>query len=499
MKYDVFISYSSKDQKVAEGVCAYLEQYGIRCFVAYRDIPRAVVWATAIVEALEHSRMMLVLFSENFNHSSQVEREIELASEEKMPILTFRLSDDAFRGAKKYYLQNLNWIDAFPHPERYFESLRVNIFSLLEKNVEPLHPLPPFSSSLSSRMSTLKKWFLPFIVSCLLLIIFILWPNSSSEPAPVPTPEPVPVEYSDSTPVQTQVDNEPEKVQAHVKEEAPAPAQLYVTTSPTGATVYVDGKEAGTSPIEGKEYAQGDHTIKITLDGYKVINAKVQFGEKPVILNEALVKVEEKHAPVKEEVPAPVQKQTEQQVFDSQVATAAATSGTINGHEWVDLGLSVKWATCNIGATAPEEYGDYFAWGETTTKSEYTKENSKTYRKVFSDIAGNPEYDAARANWGSSWRLPTPGECLELEYNCTWLWTIKGGNKGYKVTSKKNGNSIFLPAAGMYEDFSCKGAGEYGCYRNSCRYSCIGFSRTRKSDFLSFSADVGCTLRPVSE
>ena len=131
MRYDVFISYSSIDQKITEGVCAYLEQQGIRCFVAYRDIPRGVVWATAIVEALENSRMMVVLFSKNFNDSSQVEREIELASNMEMPILTFRLSDVAFRGAKKYYLQNLNWIDAFPNPERSFGALHRNVASLL--------------------------------------------------------------------------------------------------------------------------------------------------------------------------------------------------------------------------------------------------------------------------------------------------------------------------------------------------------------------------------
>lgn len=115
-------------------VC-HLEQHGIRCFVAYRDVPHGVVWAGAIVEALEHSRMMLVLFSKNFNDSSQVDREIELAAEQDIPILTFRLSDAAFTGAKKYYLTNLNWIDAFPNPERYFGSLKDNVCRLLGVDV----------------------------------------------------------------------------------------------------------------------------------------------------------------------------------------------------------------------------------------------------------------------------------------------------------------------------------------------------------------------------
>ena len=131
-KYDVFISYSSLDKKVAEGVCAYLEEHRIKCFLAYRDIPKEVVWAKQIVEALDESSMMVVVFSENFNRSDQVDREIELASEDKKPILTFRICDEPFNGAKKYYLKNLNWIDAFPNPEMSFGRLCENIMRLLE-------------------------------------------------------------------------------------------------------------------------------------------------------------------------------------------------------------------------------------------------------------------------------------------------------------------------------------------------------------------------------
>lgn len=131
MKYDVFISYSSHDQKVVEGLSAYLEQQKIRCFVAYRDIPHGVVWARAIVDALDESRMMVVVFSEHFNNSDQVDREIELASEDKKPILTFRISNDVFKGAKKYYLKNINWIDAFPNPEVVFGQVLNNVEALL--------------------------------------------------------------------------------------------------------------------------------------------------------------------------------------------------------------------------------------------------------------------------------------------------------------------------------------------------------------------------------
>ena len=130
MAYDIFISYSTTDQKIVEGLSAYLEQNGIRCFVAYRDIPKGVVWAKAITEALEKSKLMVVVFSEHFNRSEQVDREIEMCIEERKPILTFRIEDTAFSGAKKYYLKNINWIDAFPNPKEYFGKLLTSIKNL---------------------------------------------------------------------------------------------------------------------------------------------------------------------------------------------------------------------------------------------------------------------------------------------------------------------------------------------------------------------------------
>ena len=141
MAYDVFISYSSKDQKIVEGLSAYLEQNGIRCFVAYRDIPKGIVWAGAITEAIEDCKMMVVVFSEHFNQSDQVDREIEMCSEEKKPILTFKIQDAAFNKVKKYYLKNINWIDAFPNPEECFGKLLESVSKLLSDSM-PEKPLP---------------------------------------------------------------------------------------------------------------------------------------------------------------------------------------------------------------------------------------------------------------------------------------------------------------------------------------------------------------------
>ena len=132
-KYDVFISYSSKDQKIAEGICGYLESRKYRCFVAYRDIPKGKKWAAIISTAIHSSSMMVVVFSESFNLSEQTDREVEIAAEDKLPILTFRINDTVFTGAKEYYLKNLNWIDAFPEPEKCFGQIYDSVSRLVPK------------------------------------------------------------------------------------------------------------------------------------------------------------------------------------------------------------------------------------------------------------------------------------------------------------------------------------------------------------------------------
>ena len=175
-----------------------------------------------------------------------------------------------------------------------------------------------------------------------------------------------------------------------------------------------------------------------------------------------------------------------------------------NSHEYVDLGLSVKWATCNVGASKPEEYGDYFAWGETETKAEYTYESSLTFGKQMSDISGNVNYDAATAKWGGDWRMPTYDEMEELVNNCEWEWTTQKG-VGYKVTGL-NGNSIFLPAAGYRVGSSLLYDGNDGFYWSSTpnHYYFDGHAYTLgflagNEGVYSYSRFDGLTVRPVLE
>ncbi len=147
-------------------------------------------------------------------------------------------------------------------------------------------------------------------------------------------------------------------------------------------------------------------------------------------------------------------------------------SAFIDGHEYVDLGLptGTLWATYNVGGDSPEDYGDYFAWGDISPKDDYSTSTSlNPSRLPLSN-------DAANANWGGDWRMPTKAQWDELLSECTWKWTTNynnTGRKGYIVTSKVPGNtnSIFLPAAGYRYGTSLNSTGSYGYYWSSSYYS----------------------------
>lgn len=178
--------------------------------------------------------------------------------------------------------------------------------------------------------------------------------------------------------------------------------------------------------------------------------------------------------------------------------------GSINGHIYVDLGLSVKWAVCNMGASSSEEYGDYYAFGEVSPKDTYTSDNSITCYVVMGDISGDSSYDAARVNWSGSWRLPSCKEYEELMFSCTWKWTKRNGLNGYRIVGP-SGRSIFLPAAGYRVGSSLYNADLSGYYWASTPYSsyylnayCLNFRCGNKSVY-DYNRSYGRSLRPVSD
>ena len=197
-------------------------------------------------------------------------------------------------------------------------------------------------------------------------------------------------------------------------------------------------------------------------------------------------------------------------------------SGSSDTHEWVDLGLpsGTLWATCNVGASNPEEYGDYYAWAEIEPKSDYTWSTYKycgglydkltkyctksSYGIVDNKTELEPSDDAATANWGSNWQMPSREQCDEL-YNSSYTtttWTTLNGKYGYKITSKSNGYSIFLPAAGYRYATSLHYAGSRGCYWSRSLFTLNG----NDANYLFFDSsgidtyngrNYGQSVRPV--
>ncbi|MCF0124082.1 MAG: BACON domain-containing protein, partial [Ruminiclostridium sp.] len=222
----------------------------------------------------------------------------------------------------------------------------------------------------------------------------------------------------------------------------------------------------------------------------------------------------------------------------TKTVTCTQTGGLfIDGHEYVDLGLSVKWATCNVGAESETDCGQYFAWGETTEKEDYSWDNYKWGKFDDNDKTnyGMIKYnntdglttleaadDPATAAWGEKWRTPTIDQIEELLYNCDWTWETKkdsGGNdvKGCTFTSKINGNSIFMPAGGYRDGTELIDANYYmnvdgfyywdGYYWSSSRYGdYVGRVSHIWLDFSTKILDVysgphyqGYSVRPVTK
>ena len=212
---------------------------------------------------------------------------------------------------------------------------------------------------------------------------------------------------------------------------------------------------------------------------------------------------------------------------------------SIMGQQYVDLGLSVKWATCNIGAQRPEEHGYYFAWGETNPKESYELEtykfyyhdNSSGYRVITYGVAPTrtysfsnyyiplidvtprdiktgvcnlkPQDDAATANYGKNWRMPTNKEWEELIKKCKWTWSCSNGVWGYIVTSKQTKHSIFLPACGFAEYDIALSYNELGKYwastanYHSMEYADVLEFSINKKNMKSLGRWIGLPIRPV--
>lgn len=194
-------------------------------------------------------------------------------------------------------------------------------------------------------------------------------------------------------------------------------------------------------------------------------------------------------------------------------------TNTLRYLEAVDLGLSVGWASCNLGAESPEEFGNYYAWGEISPKVDYSWDtylysdaNGKRFSKYNMTAGGPKDYktrldysdDAARKTLGDGWRMPGKNEIIELKNRCQWTWTRVGNVFGYSIYSKKTGKSIFLPASGYYDgiQFNNCGVGYYlmntPCLDSSPCALVLTIEKT-SFDIKRYNRYYGFSIRPVKQ
>ncbi|MCF0245143.1 MAG: PEGA domain-containing protein, partial [Bacteroidaceae bacterium] len=339
--------------------------------------------------------------------------------------------------------------------------------------------------------------------------------------------------------------------QLQVDVDAPTPivGSLNISSDPMGAKIKIDGKDMGETPNIISGLLIGSHTVSLSKQGCGDFEKTISIKEGKITPLEVTLEkgkmltittdksgdeiyIDDKLAgtsPLTTSMPfgshqVYAKRGADKTDIETVNVTATTTSSVylsfvpmIAGHEYVDLGLpsGLKWATCNVGASKPEEYGSYFAWGETKTKASYSESNSATYKKNNSWLKSNgyidykgdltKAHDAASANWGSTWRMPTKAEIDELVENTTTELTTRNGVKGRLIKSKRNGNSIFVPAAGFRDGTQLYVAGEYGNCWSSTPYESNADNAYRLRFLSGFFSrgwslrSYGLSVRPVSE
>ncbi len=180
---------------------------------------------------------------------------------------------------------------------------------------------------------------------------------------------------------------------------------------------------------------------------------------------------------------------------------APIADGIVDGMEYVDLGLSVKWANFNLGAESPEGFGDYYAWAETAPKEKYDYSTQNKDAKYYcEDLRFNRERDAASCRISKMWRIPSADEINELRNDCKWEWSELKGKKGYKVTGP-NGKYIFIPAAGKRVNYSLEDKNNRGYYRCSTPSGSSSQILSLCQEYValstSYQSEEGYPIRPV--
>ena len=266
-------------------------------------------------------------------------------------------------------------------------------------------------------------------------------------------------------------------------------------------------KKEAAAKEEAKRIAEKEAAVKAKAEKEARLAAEKEAAAKAKAEKEARLAAE-REAATKAKAEKEARQAIESKEETTQETTTEETSYPITNivKQSVDLGLpsGLKWATCNIGASSPEETGIFFAWGETTYKKRYDKSNCKTFSKKIETISGNKQYDIACLCWSCGWHTPTLKDFKELIEHCSWTWVQLNGVNGYKVTGR-NGNSIFLPANGYYNGAELYEKGNGGYYWSASPDK----DYTQNAYYLYFSYDyystawssrsIGRCIRPVTK
>lgn len=488
-KYDVFISYSRKD---FDEVNAFVEMLKLR-------IPTLDIWfdldgiesgdefRDKIISAIKRSKYVLFALSSNSDKSEWTRKELGFAKGKGIKIVPILL-----KGAQ---LQDMDWF--------LFEFSGVDCIDIIDtKQIDKL-------------IKNLAKWTQKELAT--------LPPEESQKITAQPKVSSV--QNTDSTSANS--DKRPPKLKSKQWLWVLAAILLIGALGVLGWNQYEKQQEiiAKQHYQDSVRLVQKQDSIKEFLrkDSIRVARekqrqdsiTKTQTAEKKRL--ERMRQDSIAKALVLEKSIAAEKKQAEKE-------RKSTKTSSYNGHEYVDLGLSVMWATMNVGAESPEDAGDYFAWGETISKTNY---DWSTYKWCNGDLESLTKYnlrismgsidkkteleesdDAANMNWGGIWRMPTDAEWTELLEQCNWAWTTINSVNGYKVMSKRNGNSIFLPAAGFLAgsddlDSPLKHLGREGHYWSRSLYKEFsGFAKclimySHKPNIFFSNRDCGLSVRAV--
>ena len=483
MQYDVFISYSRKDSEVANRICKAFDEVGITYFIDRQGISGGADFTKIITSAIKSSSVFLFLASKNAYSSKYTNKEVNYAikKKEEDSLIPYIIDDSDLPDELEFVFSNINWRRLEEHPinTTLVDDLLRRLGKIATKKSESVEESNIFEEKkeASSNGQSYKDGS-DMSMDEIFSNFGDVFGGSGSK----------------GTDLRVRLKLSPQEMQNGTTKNIKFKKLITCSHCHGRGVSNLNAPNSKCSYCNGEGIVNGEEMITINIPKGSLeretitINGKGNAGKRNGLSGNLLV------------------------VFESKSNINDSTN-TINGHEYVDLGLSVKWATCNIGANSPEEFGEDFAWGEVEMKDSYTEENYKLStissgllgfksRKIMKldAIAGHESYDAARTKWGANWRLPTQREVEELKSKCKWIWTVLGKHQGYRIIGP-NKKSIFLPAKRWLDSVN-------SVYRIYDVYwtatpsrlvedACALWFNPNMNEIRWFPRSQGCSIRPV--